>query len=151
MRVAYHADNGGTIVSTLSDYVEEIVKPTFKEFEQDQTPRRAFLAAVAIFHSVDRAKADRKAAGRKKKGENLRNDWGSECMAFKIVDAVCHRFKHTQSDLEPRKPPQWGGNLSISTITHIDGAWPRRSMAGADTPASPRASRACCRARGRVE
>jgi len=28
---------------------------------------------------------------------------------------------------------------------------PRRSMAGADTPASPRASRACCRARGRQD
>src|SRR5580700_9637759 len=43
----------------------------------------------------------------------------------------------------PREP--------VSTITHIDGAWPRRSMAGAVPPASPRASRACCRARGRQD
>lgn len=103
-------------MSALADYIKEIVKPTFEDFEHDQTPRRGFLAAVAIFHSVDRAKVDRKFTGRKRKGEDLRIDWGKASMEFKIVDAVCHRFKHTKSDLEPEKPAQWAGTLSIGHV-----------------------------------
>ena len=37
-------------------------------------------------------------------------------MAFKIVDAVAHRFKHTKSDLEFEKPDQWLGQLSIGYV-----------------------------------
>lgn len=42
-------------MSVLAKYIEEIVEPTFNDFEADKTPRRAFLAAVSIFHAVDRA------------------------------------------------------------------------------------------------
>ena len=53
-------------MSRLGEYIEEIVKPTFKDFERDSTRRHAFLAAVAIYHSIDRAKEDRKAGGKNK-------------------------------------------------------------------------------------
>jgi hypothetical protein len=38
--------------------------------------------------------------------------------------------------------------VPLSTITHIDGVSATSFDGCADTPASPRASRACCRARG---
>jgi hypothetical protein len=35
-------------------YLEEIVEPTVKEFEENPTSvRRAFLACVAVFHAVE--------------------------------------------------------------------------------------------------
>ena len=42
-------------------------------------------------------------------------------------------------------------HVPVSTITHIDGASATSFDGCADTPASPRASRACCRARGRQD
>ena len=53
---------GGT-VSKLAEYIEAMVEPTFKDFEEDSRPRRAFLAAVAAYHAIDRAAGD---LGRKK-------------------------------------------------------------------------------------
>jgi hypothetical protein len=115
-------------MSTLGDYIIEIVKPTFQDFEKDQTLRRAFLGAVAIFHSVDRAETDRRAAGKRQKGEKLRAKWGNECIAFKMVDAVCHRFKHTKSDLEPRKPDCWARELSIGDVLRLTSVAQFRSV-----------------------
>jgi hypothetical protein len=103
-------------MSTLAAYIDEMVKPTFRDFEDEQTPRRAFLAAVTLMHCVDRAKVDRKASGLKKKGENLRMAWGQESTAFNIVDAIANRFKHTQSDLECDRPPQWANALSVGDV-----------------------------------
>lgn len=103
-------------MSTFAAYIRDIVKPTFDDFEREQTPRRAFLAAVALFHCVDRAKVDGKAAGHKRQGKDLRMDWGRSSTAFKIIDAIGHRFKHTQSDLEPEKPAQWADALSVGDV-----------------------------------
>jgi hypothetical protein len=97
-------------MSVLARYIEEVVEPTFNDFEADPTPRRAFLAAVAIFHAVDRAGED---SGRKGSG-NLRKNWGDRSAEFKIVDVVAHKFKHVRSN-EERQPRrlndgmcQWG-------------------------------------------
>lgn len=103
-------------MNTLAAYIRDIVEPTCDDFEREQTPRRAFLAAVALVHCVDRATVDRKAMGLKKKDENIRKDWGSASMAFKLIDAIGHRFKHTKSDLEPERPAQWADALSVGDV-----------------------------------
>ena len=99
-------------MSRLGEYVKEVVEPTFKDFQEDSTPRRAFLAAVAIYHAIDRAAED---MGRKSSG-NLRKEWGDVSMAFKLVDVVAHRFKHTKSDDEPKRPEQWNYYLSFADV-----------------------------------
>jgi hypothetical protein len=103
-------------MNTLAAYIKDIVEPTCADFEREQTPRRAFLAAVALVHCVDRAIVDKKAAGLRKKGENVRKDWGEASMAFKLIDAIGHRFKHTQSDLESERPEQWANALSVGDV-----------------------------------
>jgi hypothetical protein len=101
-------------LSKLREYVSEIAMPTFQDFDREQNLRRAFLAAVAIFHCVDRAKEDLKAAGVASRG--LRERWTHESMAFKLVDAVAHRFKHVNSNLESRKQKQWQDQLTIGDV-----------------------------------
>ena len=72
-------------------YLELIVQPTVAEFEQDQSSvRRAFLACVAVFHTIDYM--------RPKKTGNLRKNFRDECGAFATIDRVAHAFKHVGSD-----------------------------------------------------
>src|ERR1700734_4180753 len=95
-------------MTVLSEYIADYVKPTFEDFKSDINPRRAFLTALTIYHGIDRAKADRKAAKTKlPKGINLRNIWGDASMAFRLMDAICHQFKHVVTDLALVKPEQW--------------------------------------------
>jgi hypothetical protein len=75
----------------LARYLEEIVDPTIEDFEQHPTSvRYAFLACVAVFHSVDYLAYPRRA-------RSLRQRFGSESTSFKVVDQVAHAFKHVQS------------------------------------------------------
>jgi hypothetical protein len=54
------------LMSTLAKYITDIVEATFTDFEQDKTPRRAFIAAVVAYHAIDRAaKRSRKTDSRK--------------------------------------------------------------------------------------
>lgn len=97
-------------MGALAQYIEEIVEPTFADFEVDKTRRRAFLSAIAIYHAIDRAKED---LGKRDAG-NLRKKWGYASAAFKIVDVVAHRFKHVRNseEAQPRRledgTTQWG-------------------------------------------
>ena len=73
------------------EYLELIVEPTVAEFEQDQSSvRRAFLACVAVFHTIDYI--------RPKKYQNLRKLFREECAAFATIDRVASAFKHVESD-----------------------------------------------------
>ena len=114
-------------MTLLEEYLEEIVKPTFQDFRDDYARHHAFLLALALYHSIDRAHADQKRAGTKlPKGVRLRNVWGQESVAFQLIDAVAHRFKHGQSDLEaylpkqwnpePERPGQWVPKMSIGSV-----------------------------------
>jgi hypothetical protein len=99
-------------MSKLAEYIEEVVKPTFADFEGDSTPRRAFLAAMATYHAIDRAAED---LGRKNPA-NLRKEWGKESMTFKLIDVAAHRFKHVMSDDENKRPEGWAGWLSFGDV-----------------------------------
>jgi hypothetical protein len=68
-------------------YFEQIVDPTIADFEANPTSvRHAFLAAVAVFHTIDylNAKRDRK---------NFR-DANAD---FALVDRIAHAFKHVHT------------------------------------------------------
>jgi hypothetical protein len=70
-------------------YFDEMVVPTLGDFETAPASiRRAFLACVVLFHTVDYL-----AAGLAKK-QNLRKQFRRESVDFAIVDRVAHAFKH---------------------------------------------------------
>ncbi len=84
----------------LERYLDEIVDPTIKEFEQNPTSvRHAFLACVATFHSVDYLAYDRE-NDRPRKGRvgNLRKKFGEQSVDFYRIDQIAHAFKHVVSD-----------------------------------------------------
>jgi len=85
-------------MNALARYLELIVDPTFDDFRANRdSVRLAFLASVAIFHSVDRVAEE---TGRR----NLRQMWGKESTDFKIMDVLAHHFKHVKSD--PERVPE---------------------------------------------
>jgi hypothetical protein len=57
--------------------------------------RLAFLACVAIYHSVDRV-----AEAAHKKPVHFRQLWKSESVEFALVEMIAHHFKHVLSDDE---------------------------------------------------
>ena len=99
-------------MSKLAEYIEAMVEPTFKDFEEDSRPRRAFLAAVAAYHAIDRAAGD---LGRKSPA-NLRKQWGDASTAFKLIDVAAHHFKHVKSEDEDKRPNQWNGVWSFGDV-----------------------------------
>jgi hypothetical protein len=83
-------------LNTLARYLEVIVDPTFDEFDKKpNSARRAFLACIAIYHSIDRIA---EAAG--KDPAHFRQIWARESPEFKIVDVIAHHFKHVLSNDE---------------------------------------------------
>jgi hypothetical protein len=108
----------GLWMTALGDYLKEIVMPTYEEFDRDQTRRRGFLAALVLFHCVERAIQDRKTAGFHMKGDSIRKAWGDASTAFKITDVVAHRFKHTGIDrgVDEERPLQWHGRVGFRHI-----------------------------------
>lgn len=76
----------------LVRYLKDIVEPTVAEFEVEPTSvRKAFLACVVVYHSVDYLAAPRKPG-------NLIQRLRQLSPAFAIVDRVAHAFKHTKSE-----------------------------------------------------
>lgn len=70
-------------------YLDEIVEPTIKEFEERPTSvRLGFLACVAAFHAIDYL------AYPSKRSSDLRQTFRRELSDFDIVDRVAHAFKH---------------------------------------------------------
>lgn len=45
-------------MSLLEEYLEDIVKPTFQDFRDSYARHHAFLTALALYHSIDRAHVD---------------------------------------------------------------------------------------------
>jgi hypothetical protein len=75
----------------LERYLEEIVEPTVSEFDKNpDSVRLAFLACVAVFHSIDYLAHPRPSRG-------LRQRFRKKCSEFEIVDSVAHAFKHVVS------------------------------------------------------
>jgi hypothetical protein len=95
----------------LARYLSEIVDPTVKDFERDPTSvRHAFLACVAVFHSVDYLAFPRSSRG-------VRQEFNNQSQEFAVVDRVAHAFKHVStgrpserfkaSDVISRPPAAW--------------------------------------------
>jgi hypothetical protein len=75
----------------LVRYLDEIAEPTVAEFEKNPTSvRHAFLACVALFHSVDYLAFP-------ESGRAFRQEFGKASPDFKLVDDVAHAFKHVVS------------------------------------------------------
>ncbi|HEY5347908.1 MAG TPA: hypothetical protein VIJ72_06920 [Rhizomicrobium sp.] len=80
-------------------FLDEIVRPTIAEYEADRTSlRKAFLACVVTFHTIDYLSGPRKKSG------NLRKKFRKESRDFALVDSVAHAFKHVESDGNPGLP-----------------------------------------------
>jgi hypothetical protein len=77
-------------VNDLPSYLKLIVEPTFEEFKDDPTPRRAFLTCLAIYHAIDRVSYP-------KSTSNLRKAWGKKSIEFKLVDIIAHHLEHVKS------------------------------------------------------
>ncbi len=76
-------------------YLEEIVRPTLEEYERDPTSvRRAFIACVVTFHTLDYLGGSRQ-------------KFGQACPDFATVDRIAHAFKHVETGHpnDTQKPP----------------------------------------------
>ena len=92
---------------TLRSYLTEIAEPTFREFDEDRgSARRLFLAAVAIFHAIERAPGY---------NSSTRQRWGRESRDFYLVDILAHHLKHVESAPE-RIPPGTRPGLPVSYL-----------------------------------
>ncbi|NUJ81429.1 hypothetical protein HUN39_15630 [Methylocystis sp. FS] len=73
------------------EYLDMIVDPTIAEFEREPTcRRRAFLACVVTFHTVDYLEASMGSTG-------LRQQFCREYEDFLLIDRVAHAFKHVET------------------------------------------------------
>jgi hypothetical protein len=93
-------------------YLEEIVEPTVKDFEEHPTSRRhAFLACVAVYHAINYL-------AHPKCEQQLLQKFREESPEFMTVDLVAHAFKHVvgkrgrerlKADQVISRPPgRWG-------------------------------------------
>lgn len=72
----------------LVRYLEDVVEPTIKDFqEHPASVRRALLACVATFHAIDYLAFPGKSRG-------LREKFRKQSLDFAIIDDVAHAFKH---------------------------------------------------------
>jgi gamma-glutamyl phosphate reductase len=92
----------------MERYLDEIVDPIVKEFSEHPDSRRhAFIACVAVFHSIDYLAYPRKS-------RTLREEFRKASPAFQIVDEIAHAFKHVDT----------GGRTPLRTdkiVTHKGG------------------------------
>jgi hypothetical protein len=96
-------------------YLDQMVEPTIRDFEQNPTSvRHAFLACVAAFHAIDYL-----AYPKKRRSATLRQKFQKNSTEFAIVDDVAHSFKHvvvgdrrkprlTAEQVIPRPPAYFG-------------------------------------------
>ena len=83
----------------LVRYLDEIVEPTINELQENPTSvRHAFLACVAVFHTIDYLAFPDKKAPRA-----LRQKFGRKSPKFAMVDNVAHAFKHVVAG-NPKEP-----------------------------------------------
>lgn len=92
---------------TLRSYIADIAQPTFDELYADRgSSRRLFLAAVAIYHAIERAPGYTK---------GMRQRWANESLEFRLVDTLAHHLKHVESDAE-RIPPGTRPGLPVARL-----------------------------------
>ena len=105
-------------------YFEGIVKPTVAEFERNPTSvRHAFLACVAVFHSVDYRAFPQK-------GRSLRQKWRGESLDFALVDKLAHAFKHV-------KAREGGSELYAHSVVERPPGIPGRMIPGSSALGGP--------------
>jgi hypothetical protein len=81
------------LMSDVDAYFEGIVRPTVEEFAKaPASRRRAFLACVTLFHTVDYLAARPKSPNKRELRRRFRAN-----KYFAIVDRVAHAFKHVQT------------------------------------------------------
>lgn len=74
-----------TKLEAFNDYMVVIVEPTFMDYHAHPgSTRLAFLACVAVYHSIDRFK---------RKPGNLREEWRKKSVTFQIVDMIAHHLR----------------------------------------------------------
>jgi hypothetical protein len=78
-------------VEDLVRYLDEIVEPTISDLEQNPTSvRHAFIACVAVFHSIDYLAYP-------SKPQPLRQLFRRQSPDFALIDQIAHAFKHVSS------------------------------------------------------
>lgn len=74
------------------EYLDTIVAPTISEFERETTcRRRAFLACLVTFHTIDYLAAPKRSAG-------MRGRFREQSQEFLLIDRVAHALKHVKAD-----------------------------------------------------
>lgn len=98
----------------LVHYIEAIVQPTIKDFEDHPTSvRHAFLACLVTFHCIDHL------AFPNVRPATLRQQFRTQSPDFTVVDRVAHAVKHVAAgprgnpslrvgDVISRPPAFWG-------------------------------------------
>ncbi|MBS1766390.1 MAG: hypothetical protein JST05_03170 [Acidobacteria bacterium] len=107
-------------LDTFNDYMTNIVEPTFMDYHAHPgSTRLAFLACVAVYHSIDRFE---------RHPGNLRKDWGKKSLMFLMVDMIAHHLKHVQCDQERYKntPPN---AIPLRSLVFNDGKTIPNSLA----------------------
>lgn len=106
-------------LETFNDYMASIVEPTFMDYHAHPgSTRLAFLACVAVFHTIDRFESS----------GNLRNEWRKKSPMFLVVDMIAHHLKHVQCDQERHKNvPQ--NTIPLRSLVFNDGATIQNSLA----------------------
>jgi hypothetical protein len=100
----------------LSGYINQIIVPTFEEFRcNPRSGRHAYLACVATFHAVDRAKKG------SLKPASLRQKWRKESFEFLIVDMIAHHLKHVRSSDERGLHSEKAIPLSSAVFDYVRG------------------------------
>lgn len=96
-------------MNDFAQYMKLIVEPTYEEFKRDSgSVRRAYLACVAAYHSVDRAAYPDEPF-------DLAEKWAVESLAFMLVAEVALHFKHgTRRWVKKAK----AANPNVLLITH---------------------------------
>jgi hypothetical protein len=114
----------------IERYLETIVDPTIDDLESHPTSvRYAFLACVAVFHSLDYL-----AHSESSEKQNRRSLFRKQSADFATVDRVAHAFKHVEAghpaatDNQPlktegviKRPPAYWDN-ALWDLSHWDDA-----------------------------
>jgi hypothetical protein len=94
----------------LARYLKNIVDPTFEDCRRNSASvRHTFIAALVIYHAIDRAAYPKSA-------RTLLQKWRSKSLEFRLVEIIALQFKHVKSE-DVRRPPPKG----MIPITHALG------------------------------
>ena len=96
-------------------YFNDMVVPTYKEFERDRlNRRRALLASLVLYHLLDYVNAD--TAGTKGSLGALKKKTRERCAAFRAVEAIASGTKHVEVRGPDRFSPDEIAALAAGTV-----------------------------------